>query len=475
MTTAKSVGRRGHWWPWLVGAAAVLVVVVVTVTLAVRSLRHDNHRAAAPIGTPTYLLVSFPLDRQPVPGWRQSASAIGLPPEVGVGRVFATNGTKAYFATSCSFTCPDHPTTWIYGLDLGTGARLFAPAKLTGAQQYEPACYQNGATVAVCVTATDPTVGDHLVISVLDLDRGTVTFTGPTDFNSSGALHGASSLPSGSHAQLNRIGNFRGESRLVASVANKGVYGVGPHGKLTWFIPGSGRVLFPNDLQVSDIPPLSLAVSDPTDSDPVFRVFSVIDGTDLTPTAPSGTVLKRATVYTGGFAYQYEEGNTSAGVLFYDTTGRLVKRQRANHYPVLLDNAAMPIVLDAGTFRVYTATGSPLASIPADSAYTYSPQFRAVGTKLFTWLSYSNGEHWQQWDLGTGKLVNTCKINLSGYMGSDGHIVLIDNDAGMMLASDMSTCQTVWQIPIRDYTIEQVGSALIRETRDEVMALQRAS
>jgi len=347
--------------------------------------------------------------------------------------------------------------------------------QLAGAQQYEPACYQNGPAAAVCVTATDPTIGNHLVVSVLDLDRGTTTFTGPTDFNSFGTLHVGSSLPSGSHPRLIRVGNYRGESRLVASVEDKGVYGVGPHADLTWFAPGNGQVLVPNDLQVTNTPPLTLAVGGPTDSDPKFRVFSVIDGTDLTPTAPPHTVLKRAIVYNGGYAYQYEEGNTSAGVLFYDTTGQLVARQHADHYPVLLDNAAMPIILDAGTFRVYTATGRLLASIPADSAYTYSPSFQAIGTKLFAWLNYSNGEHWQQRDLLTGKPQNTCAINLSDYIGSDGRIVLTDNDAGMMIASEMSTCHTLWKIPIRDWIIEQVGTTLIRESRDEIMAFQRAS
>lgn len=184
--------------------------------------------------------------------------------------------------------------------------------------------------------------------------------------------------------------------------------------------------------------------------------------------------MKRPVVYNGGFAYQYEEGDTSAGVLFYDTSGRLVKRQRADHYPVLLDSVAMPIVLDGTNFRVYSATGTLLASIPADIAYSNSPLFRTVGTKLFAWLNYANGEHWKQWDLLTGKPVNTCAINLSDYIGSDGHIVLTDNDAGMMIATDMSSCRALWRIPIREYIIEQVGTALIRETRDEIMAFKPA-
>ena len=321
MAKAKSVAARRRSRRWLLGGLVFLMVAaVVTVTVQwFWGPRPGSGHPAAPIGTPADLLVSFPLNRQLVPGWRTSAAALGLPPGAGVGNVFATKGSKAYFATDCDPNCADHPTTWVYGLDTRTGARLFA-----------------------------------------------------------------------------------------------------------------------------------------------------------TPTPPKGAVLKRATVYNGGFAYQFEEAGKS-GVLFYDTSGRLMSRQYADHYPVLVENAAVPIILDAPVFRVYTAAGKLLASIPADTAYSQAPLFGVIGTKLYAWLGYSRGEHWQQWDLLTGERGITCGFHLSGLVGSDGHVVLAEDEAGMYVATDMSTCQTLWKTPTRDGLMRRINTGLIRTTHDTVSSLQPPS
>jgi hypothetical protein len=465
MTKAKSVAARRRSRRWLLGAFVILVLGAV-ITVTVQPIRRGSDHPAAPIGTPADLLVSFPLNRQLVPGWRISATAIGLPPGVGVGDVFATNGAKAYFATDCEPSCADHPTSWVYGLDTRTGARLFAPVSLAGVVQTEPACYQNGSSVALCLTTTDRATGEHRIVSVVDLDHGVVTFTGPTDL---------SQVANGSTPSVSPVGNYLGESRVVANVKNKGVYGVGPHAELTWFVPGDGQTFVPYQGLVGAIPPLTIAVQGPTVSDPVFRVFSALDGKDLTPTPPKGTVLKRATVYNGGFAYQFEEAGKSAGVLFYDTTGRLMDRRYADHYPILVENAAMPIILDALVFRVYTAAGKLLASIPADSAYSQSPLFGVIGTKLYAWLGYSGGEHWQQWDLLTGERGITCGFHLSGLVGSDGHVVLAEDEVAMYVATDMSTCQTLWKTPTRNGLMQRINTGLIRRTHDEVMSLQPPS
>ena len=440
---------------------AVTVVMVVAAALAVGWIRHDMH-PAAPIGTPADLLLSFPLDHQPVPGWRVTAAAIGLPPGIGVGTLFTTDRAKAYFVTDCNPNCPGDPTSWIYGLDTRTGARLFAPVAITGFQVPNPACHANGPAVALCVTTTDPTTGKHRIASVLDLARGAVISTAPTDLNPW----------SGASPSVSLVGNYRGQSRLVANVTDSGVYGIGPDAELSWFVPGDGQAFVPDADRVSVIPPLTIAVQGPTLADPTFRVFSAVDGKDLTPTAPMGTTLKRAIVYQGGFAYQFEEGPTSAGVLFYNTAGRLVARRQAERYPILIDNAAMPIVLDANVFRVYTADGKLLASIPGESANFQAPLFRAIGTKLYVFVGYSRGEHWQRWDLLADRRETTCQFELFDYVASHDQVVLTEDEFGSYVATDTSTCRTLWKTPTRNGSIEQVGTGLVRQTSNEIVSLQ---
>jgi hypothetical protein len=441
---------------WLIG----IVVMVVAAAVGVGWIRHDMH-PAAPIGTPADLLLSFPLDHQPVPGWHVTAAAIGLRPGIGLGTLFATDHANAYFVTDCNPDCSDDPTSWIYGLDTRTGTRLFAPVAIKGFQVPNPACHENGPAVALCVTTTDPATGKHRIASVLDLARGSIISTTPTDLNS---LSGAS--PS-----VSLVGNYRGQSRLVANVIDSGVYGIGPDAELSWFVPGDGQAFVPAD-NVSVIPPLTIAVQGPTLADPTFRVFSAVDGKDLTPTPPMGTTLKRAIVYQGGFAYQFEDGSTAAGVLFYDTAGRFVARRQAQRYPILIDNAAMPIVLDANVFRVYTAAGKLLASIPGDSANYQAPLFRAIGTKLYVFVGYSRGEHWQRWDLLADRRENTCQFELFGYVASHDEVFLTEDEYGNYVATDTSTCRTLWKTPTRDGSIEQVGTGLIRQSSNEIVSLQ---
>jgi hypothetical protein len=463
MTASKSAAVHRLWRRWLIGALVIETIAAVIVAVTLQRSRDENDYAAAPIGTPQDLLVSFPLNHQPVPGWRSNPAAVGLPPGIRVGDKFASTATNAYFSTDCDPNCHDHPTTWVYGLDTRTGASLFKPIPVAGFAEELPGCNQNGPSVAVCVTTADRATNEHRIVTVIDLDRGAVTYTGPTELSQ----WGSTSAPA-----VHPVGNYRGESRLVASIDNNGVFGVGSHAELTWSVPGDGLAFAPGGFHTSDIPALTLAIEGPTVAHPGFRVLSVVDGRDLTPTAPAGTVLKRAIVYNGGFAYQFEQGSTSAGVLFYNTRGRLVARRKTERYPILVNNPAMPIILDGQVFRVYTAAGKLLASIPADTHYPQAPLFRAIGTKLYAYLGYSHGEHWQQWDLLTGRPGSTCAIHLSDYVASDGSVVLAQDEYGMTVATDMSTCKTLWQTPFPDNSIEKVGTGLIAVTHDEIRSLR---
>jgi hypothetical protein len=155
-------------------------------------------------------------------------------------------------------------------------------------------------------------------------------------------------------------------------------------------------------------------------------VFSVIDGTERTPAPPPGSTLRRAIVYAGGFAYQYEAGAT-AGVLFYDPDGHLLARRELKGYN-LMEDTPVPIVLDRPAFRVYAPSGKEVATLPGAFADHAAPNFWALGKNLYL----SSGENpatqsWQPWDLDTGRPGPTCHrpAALSSYRGSDGRVVLL--------------------------------------------------
>ncbi|MEZ0363583.1 hypothetical protein ACAG26_07735 [Mycobacterium sp. pUA109] len=470
----RGVARRTHkrrWWS--AGAAAVLVVVLAAGGLAIwRSHQGGAHLPAAPIGTPQDLLVGFPLGRQPIPSWKVTPDDIGLPPDVMVGDLFASSGTKAYFVTSCRSSCAD-PISWVYGLDTATGARLFAPVPLPGLYSaYGANCYNNGPSVGLCVTAG----GDQRSVWVIDLDRGAVTFTGPTDLLYQG-VPGAGPI-------LAAVGDYRGASRLVAAVKGKGVYGIGPHAELTWFVPGGGTLNTGDRLQVGDIPPLTIAVQFPAEDHSghtqTYRVFSVVDGTDLTPAPPPGTTLHEAVVYNGGFAYQYV-GDKSSGVTFYDTNGRLVATEHTSDPAELafpMANTGMPTVLAESQYDVYTANGKVIAKIPA---HEMSTDFKTIGTKIYVRQSGESAvpTSWQQWDLLTGEPGAICQLDLGfGYVASDGEVILVrtHEDEPTIQAINTSDCHTLWETPARA-SVWKVGTGLIQRNYpgDSIVGLRPPS
>ncbi|OBF86671.1 hypothetical protein A5791_20580 [Mycobacterium sp. 852002-51163_SCH5372311] len=479
---APRPSRRGRWIAATVGAVTVLVVSLVAVVWwhpwsgergGTAPGAGTAPPAPPPTGTPKELLVSFPLNRQPVPGWRVRATDIGLPPHVPVGDLFASSGQKAYFVTAhCDDGPCSNPMGWVYGLDTGSGKRLFAPVALTGFYGGASDCYSNGPSVAVCLTEGYRKERPQLVW-VIDLDRGAVTFTGRTELYPQEQY--------GPGPRIRAVGNYRGETRLVAAVKGKGVYGVGPQAELTWFVPGDGEVVLPNYLRVGDIPPLTVALQRRTASDrsgPKDRVFSVIDGKDLTPNPAAGITIDRAAVYNGGFAYHYQEG-VSGGVLFYDTRGREVARQEVGFASPMQDAATPIFVVNPESrpeWMVYTAGGKLLARIPGESV---ASEFQTIGTKLYVRRSLIGpDESWQQWDLPTGRSGPTCKMHLGvAYVASDGNIILTQ-DTAKNVAIDASTCQTLWETPSEPddsrVVIWKVDNGLLQRTRksDTIVSLR---
>jgi hypothetical protein len=446
--TAGGHGRRRGWWI----AAAVIVVVALAVggVLVWRFQHGGSQRAEAVIGTPKNMLVSFSLQHPPVPGWRVTATDIGLPAGASIGGLIFSNGDKAYFqADDCAGGDCRHPVTgFVYGLNIRTGARLFNPVAMLGVSLANE-CHGNGPSMAVCL-ASD--ANNKSQAWVIDLDSGKVAYTGPTELPLVG---------------IHEIGEHYGATRIVDRIESTvsrvgprtGVYGVGPHAERTWFVPGDGTIGLPSYLAVNDLPSLTVA-SQGGDYGQRDRVFSVVDGKDLTPAAPAGASLDHATVYNGGFAYQFTQG-ANAGVLMYDNSGRLesVLQPERIH---LMNNVAMPTVLRGNTWQVYTALGDLVLEIPATDVVA---TFKTIGTTLL--VQKGNDVHhleeypWQQWDLLTGKPAGPdCKVDLGSYVGSDGHVVITQDEDLQLVAVDLTTCQTAWKLP-KLTNIWKVGTGLI--------------
>lgn len=472
--------RRRWWW-----ALAALVLVAVLAGAGVAAWRWhtgrsaaDHHAEAPTIGTPQDLLVGFALDRQPVTTWRLTPTDLGLPPDTWIATLFASDADNAYFLAgysdpACRPTSPcANKRGWVYGIKISTGKPLFAPVELPNYRS--PECHTNGPAQAVCLAAAY--AGKRGVVWVVDLDRGELTFTSPTDLSFDGA------------APLVPVGTYRGQSRLVIPVSGEGVYGVGSHGERTWFAPGSGSLRVLETDLYENVPAPTITTQASTGPGVDNRVFSLIDGTDLTP-APAPN---RVAVYNGGFAAFYRKADGVGGTVnFYDTTGNLVTTQQFNQNITPEDNAAMPIV-NTGlqkTWEVYDAAGQGIMSIPATSL---APTFKTIGTKLYVtgkvgdwpqWDATDNVRDWQQWDLLTGQSGATChldpplKFDGPGYVGSDGNIVItIDYPEiakPQATATDMRTCQQVWQTPV-GVGISQAGTGLIQSNTDHSITGLRA-
>ncbi|MCC9184053.1 hypothetical protein [Mycolicibacterium mageritense] len=454
---------------------AVVVGLIVGGVVVWRSVRGTNAHIDATIGTPKDLLIAFSLEKKPVPGWKVSAADIGLPPEVGVGSLFASTKDKAYFITDRTDSQGLSPAGWVYGVDIHSGKLLFQPIELTGFRGNPLGdCYGNGPGTAVCLAEGDPEVGLAQLIWIIDLEQGKVTFTGPTDL-----------FPQGESASdkyvVAAIGNYLGETRLVARREGEGVYGLGPNGERTWFVPGGGSIFNPGYLQVSDIPAQTVAMQNPLPSDPEapYRMFSALDGADLTPTPPEGTIIRKALVYNGGFAYSFQESGKGDGLLFYDTAGQLVARYLDENYDLTpVENQVMPMARlrsKPAKWQVFSAAGDLVTSIPAPTPGIY---FRVIGDKIYLDQGGTD-DRWQQWDLSTGESGPVCQLGLShDYVGSDGSIVIVGGglESNTVRAVDPSTCAIAWELTEQEtgewLRLWKVGTGLVQRTRYELTELR---
>lgn len=464
---------------WLLSLAIVIVVAVVAAgIIAWRSTHDSGAHVDATIGTPQDLLISFSLDHKPVPGWHLSATDIGLPPDVPVGTLFASTADSAYFITTHRDEQGLSPVGWLYGVETSTGKVLFPPIELAGFRGYPHGeCYGNGPGVALCVTGGDVDRGLPKLAWVVDLGSGQVTYTGQTDLNVQGDRGTA-------RQSLMAVGSYRAETRLVVAREGVGVYGVGPHAEQTWFVPGGGNIFDPGYRQSSDIPATTIAMQNAARDAPPespYRMFSVIDGTDLTPTPPEGTRIRKSLVYNGGFAYSFQEPGKRDGLLFYNTAGEFVASyQDENHDLTPIENSVMPMArlrADPAQWLIFSAAGELVQSIPAPAA---GVGFKIIGSKFYL-NQPGTDDRWQQWDLKTGAPGPICQLGLSfDYVGSDGSIVVVGTglQSKTVRAVDPSTCATVWEITEQEagqwLNVWKVGTGLIQGTREGLTQLKPA-
>lgn len=479
---ASARPRRGRWW-WLVLACLAVVVVVAGGVAAVHWWPRGNHAPTskaqeAPIGTPKDRLIGFALDRQPVPAWQVSVTDLGLTPQTGVGDLFASVGSKAYFQ-SLRGDDEKQPTGLVYGLDVKSGKALFPTVELPGWDS--GSCSTNGPSVAICVTdkcreGMAYCLGPELVW-VIDLEHGVVTYTGEAKVQARSSVE---SFHPG-RPVLKALGPSLGATWLVAAVQGKGVYGVGSHGEPTWFLPGSGVLNGVFDPKVDDIAPLTVGLQGPdSESGHDLRVFS-FDGRDLTPKAPDGQRIAEAQAYVGGFSVEFDKGPFHQGVGLYDSDGRQVAMLTDGYQTSA--SVAMPIVVPKGSEKnppdsgqqVYTAAGKLQVQIGA----SLFDSFRMIGTKVY------GGEPpnaWRSWDLLTGRQGPACNVDLKfGYVGSDGATIIWRDPKhvtdAVFAAVDPATCQTSWEMPVNtgpnsSQLLQKAGTGLLQLTGDTIVGLR---
>ncbi|WP_135453191.1 hypothetical protein [Mycobacterium sp. DL99] len=461
--------RRGLWL--VVGTFVAVVVVAIAAGLAVPKIQGHTDSIittpptktndvpkvsrAAPADEPGQL-VAFGLDRALVPGWQVTAGSLGLPADTSIGgRPFATRGHFAYFLADCAENCT--AKTWLFGIDTHSGEALFAPVELPDFPGSRfGTCMRNGPARALCLPYGQGHDG-KTGVTVVDLDRGAVSFTGDAEFD--GGFDGVVATAAvGGHPIW-----------LAASAPGEGLRGIGEHAELTWFVPGDGAE--PNKPQSSGTS-ATVAVQLASTKDPAYRVFSVSDGHELTPTPPPGTALKRAVTYPAGFAYQFESGPT-AGVLFYDNTGRLLARRELTGYGVYAIDSVL-IAMDRDVFRVFQPDGGEVATIPVTRNTPSS--FRNVGSQLYVPISDKPNDHrWQRWDLATGASGQACGVDLADYVAGKASVVLTTTDSpnGInLVATDMATCRVLWRQPVDYNGVFQVGDALVGYRFDQLTGLR---
>jgi hypothetical protein len=444
--------RRRRRWPLIVGALVVVVVVVIAGAVGWWFTGGAEYWARSRWQPPKEAPLSS-MRVHPVPGWTTSIADLGLPP----GSTIATLDApwlpnlltdKPSPRTYLLVTSPGQttPQWWLIGVDATNGHPLFPSVKLNASARM-PRCFLNGAAV-VCIS-DDQTAATAWVIDGQD---GQLTYNGPTNVRLiTGKLEAA------------QFGNY-----LVATTEGEGLYGVGPHGETTWFVPGAGVVAN----HIGDI-----GFEGGSSEGPV-TMFSLQDGRVLTPEFPEGLDMRSSGDFDGGFAAEFSEQLGESFIQFFDTVGRLTNKTRIEGRRVGGTTGNVTAIVQSDGFGIYGPTGDKLLDVSGDRPHG----MQLIGTTL--WIGEqtpADEARFQSYDLRTGDEGKPCAFDMiDGYLGTDGSVFVGAprdiKSANLAMAYDLTTCDRVWSIPRPTGSLARltrIGDTLVRTSDDgtELMSL----
>lgn len=445
MTQPVPDSRRRRWWFVL---ALVLTVVAAVVVALFTSPGRRFSEGRPEWQPPDQTSLTESLQVQPVAGWRLSVAELGLPAgdAADPSKIDATNppgareafigylGDRGYFLASSPGT--PTPQWWLVGLDVHEGRRLFPAVPFDVADDYPPRCFLNGPTAVLCVHDR----GDNPTAWVIDAQTGAVSFTGPTQLEAF--------MPTAT-ARVRQVGIY-----AVAETMNRGISGIGPKAELTWFVPGDGAVAARQPSN-SDLP-RQIFTSQKGAGRGVDKtvVFSVVDGTIVTPELEPGTEQETTLVHPGGFAAEVAtkgDRRVTLPVTFFHRNGERVSRRDVNgslrgpwqDVPIIQRKGA-----NGGNYSAYSPDGGVLAEMTLDAGLGAA---RLVGSRLFVSANPVLWDAWLQYDLTTGKQGQSCNVGMrDDYLGTNGSTAAFTfggpySGVGTV-ARDLDTCETLWRV-----------------------------
>jgi len=425
-------------WPFVVGAIAIVgVLVVVATVLYLRSDRIVDSYGPRVRWQPTQQhLLQSPMSARPVPGWRLTATDLGLPEGSQLSTddmpihsqpLIGSIGNRSFFLVRKVGT----PTEWwLAGIDVSRGQRLFTALALNVGSR--PKCFLNGPDEVLCLTSD---IADRTAW-VVNSHSGAVTFNGPTDLN----------------VRPNDLNVAQVGIYAVAESVDEGIYGIGQKADTTWFVPGAGDVT-PKylDLFDSGLPPIAFQTTSGRGSFGKV-VFSLVNGRVIKPQLPSGAEQQGTALYHEGFASQIQLSDLNDEIQFFDESGkRTAPRSFTGGWTNAMSYFDLPIIVHPDHDHAWvalTSTGRLVFAAPKDAG---SP-VRIVGSRLIAAASDFSTRGWAQYDLESGTSGKRC-TNLdmdAGYLGFDGRVaVTSDGNQTVGLdteATDLDTCERLWVI-----------------------------
>lgn len=431
-------------------------IVMVTAMLILSGCSRIDfpHRALHrdPWQPPPQTLLSSPMERQPVPGWRTRVSDLGLPAGVTLRNdtvpllsvpFIGNDGDRAYFLAAGQLA-EENTQWWLTGVDVSDGHRIFPPVRLTGARS--PECFLNGPRAVLCFD-------NRATAWVIEVPEGRVSYSGPTDLSTAGGH------------DVEQVGMY-----AVSNEMEKGVYGVGPQAQRTWFVPGEGSV-HPR-WYAGDFAPEPLAVQTGPGLDHM-TVFRLSDGHIFEPELSDGEYAQGVAVYPGGFAVDAVRDHLTRGVEFFDEDGKRIRRLDTNSGPAA-GPQDVPYLANVDEAQVFGADGSLRATIPGLGSADHP---MLIGSGLFVGDPY---EGVKQWSLETGLPGATCQWGIDSYIGTDGRVGLFNRGnptVGLQItAHEFSTGAKLWtwnSPPGTFRAVQRINTTLVQLSDDatELMSL----